>query len=207
MLANGCLACRLSLTCMLFHTWPFLLFMLVVLPVFFALRPHTALDPLAAGGLLLLLCVVEPVLPAAGRLLHGPGLSAGHADGPLPGATQATAASWQLDRGPETGCCGRPSRQLTLPDARARRRRMSSARPRFGPRSWSLLPPWCCSWRSARGWRAAELWLFISIFNNLALLLFFKYARFVEENLNQVLAWLHAAGAASRPVRADAARL
>ena len=29
-----------------------------------------------------------------------------------------------------------------------------------------------------------RIWLFISIFNNLALLLFFKYARFVIENLN-----------------------
>jgi D-alanyl-lipoteichoic acid acyltransferase DltB (MBOAT superfamily) len=35
-----------------------------------------------------------------------------------------------------------------------------------------------------------RMWLFISIFNNLALLLFFKYARFVAENLNAVLAAL-----------------
>jgi alginate O-acetyltransferase complex protein AlgI len=34
-----------------------------------------------------------------------------------------------------------------------------------------------------------KIWLFISLFNNLALLLFFKYARFVVENLNQVLSW------------------
>ena len=35
-----------------------------------------------------------------------------------------------------------------------------------------------------------RIWLLISLFNNLALLLFFKYARFVAENLNQVLAAL-----------------
>ena len=35
-----------------------------------------------------------------------------------------------------------------------------------------------------------SVWLFISIFNNLALLLFFKYARFLEVNLNQLLSAL-----------------
>ena len=37
-----------------------------------------------------------------------------------------------------------------------------------------------------------RIWLLISLVNNLALLLFFKYARFVVENLNHVLSWLHA---------------
>jgi alginate O-acetyltransferase complex protein AlgI len=36
-----------------------------------------------------------------------------------------------------------------------------------------------------------RIWLLISLVNNLALLLFFKYARFVAENLNAVLSWLH----------------
>jgi D-alanyl-lipoteichoic acid acyltransferase DltB (MBOAT superfamily) len=35
-----------------------------------------------------------------------------------------------------------------------------------------------------------RIWLLISLVNNLTLLLFFKYARFVVENLNHVLAWL-----------------
>ena len=39
------------------------------------------------------------------------------------------------------------------------------------------------SWLASR-----RVWLLISIVNNLALLLFFKYARFVVENLNQLLA-------------------
>jgi D-alanyl-lipoteichoic acid acyltransferase DltB (MBOAT superfamily) len=36
-----------------------------------------------------------------------------------------------------------------------------------------------------------RIWLLISLVNNLALLLFFKYARFVVENLNTLLSWLH----------------
>src|SRR2546422_3009070 len=36
-----------------------------------------------------------------------------------------------------------------------------------------------------------RIWLLISLVNNLALLLFFKYARFVAENLNAVLSGLH----------------
>ncbi len=35
------------------------------------------------------------------------------------------------------------------------------------------------------------LWLVISIFNNLAILLFFKYARFVLENCQHLLSWAH----------------
>jgi len=35
-----------------------------------------------------------------------------------------------------------------------------------------------------------RVWLVISIFNNLAILLFFKYARFVLENFQHVLSWL-----------------
>jgi D-alanyl-lipoteichoic acid acyltransferase DltB (MBOAT superfamily) len=37
--------------------------------------------------------------------------------------------------------------------------------------------------------RSRPIWLLISLINNLALLLFFKYARFVIENLNQVFDW------------------
>jgi D-alanyl-lipoteichoic acid acyltransferase DltB (MBOAT superfamily) len=36
-----------------------------------------------------------------------------------------------------------------------------------------------------------RIWLFISVVNNLALLLFFKYARFMTENFNAVFSWLH----------------
>jgi D-alanyl-lipoteichoic acid acyltransferase DltB (MBOAT superfamily) len=39
--------------------------------------------------------------------------------------------------------------------------------------------------------RSRRIWLLISVVNNLALLLFFKYARFVVENLNAVFGSLH----------------
>ena len=41
--------------------------------------------------------------------------------------------------------------------------------------------------------RSRRTWLLISLANNLALLLFFKYARFAIDNLNAVLAWVHLA--------------
>ena len=47
-----------------------------------------------------------------------------------------------------------------------------------------------------------RVWLLVSIVNNLALLLFFKYAGFIVENLNQALAAcgsLAAAGPARAP--------
>ncbi len=44
-----------------------------------------------------------------------------------------------------------------------------------------------------------RIWLLISLVNNLALLLFFKYARFVTENINAVLSGLHLPGKLSDP--------
>ena len=44
-----------------------------------------------------------------------------------------------------------------------------------------------------------KIWLLISLVNNLALLLFFKYARFVVENLNAVFSWLHVSVKLSDP--------
>jgi D-alanyl-lipoteichoic acid acyltransferase DltB (MBOAT superfamily) len=44
-----------------------------------------------------------------------------------------------------------------------------------------------------------RIWLVISVFNNLALLLFFKYAGFLVENLNALLAWGHLAVALPQP--------
>jgi D-alanyl-lipoteichoic acid acyltransferase DltB (MBOAT superfamily) len=44
-----------------------------------------------------------------------------------------------------------------------------------------------------------KIWLFISVFNNLALLLFFKYAGFLVENINALLAWAHVAVTLAEP--------
>src|SRR5207248_669992 len=112
---------------MLFHTWPFLVFMLVVLPVFFALR-RTKLW--------------IPWLMAASYFFYG--------------------------------CCN----------------------------PWYLMIVFgvlvlLMALGSLLGNR--KIWLLISLFNNLAILLFFKYARFVVENLNAVLEWAGAAGRLADP--------
>lgn len=44
-----------------------------------------------------------------------------------------------------------------------------------------------------------RIWLFISVFNNLALLLFFKYAGFLVQNVNAALQQLHVAAALPEP--------
>ena len=44
-----------------------------------------------------------------------------------------------------------------------------------------------------------SIWLLISVFNNLALLVFFKYAGFLVENLNALLAWAHLAVTLPQP--------
>jgi len=51
-----------------------------------------------------------------------------------------------------------------------------------------------------------RIWLWISLINNLALLLFFKYGRFVIENLNAVLTGLHVRIVA-RPIEFYAVRV
>lgn len=61
----------------------------------------------------------------------------------------------------------------------------------------SLRPTFCAfavlvGMMAVGAWLAnRKMWLAISIFNNLALLLFFKYARFVIANLNLLVGWLH----------------
>ena len=55
---------------MLFHTWPFLVFMLVVLPIFFCAEKNPFVDSLADGGFLLFLWLVESVLSDSRRLFH-----------------------------------------------------------------------------------------------------------------------------------------
>jgi len=42
-------------------------------------------------------------------------------------------------------------------------------------------------------WSSRKIWLIISVVNNLALLLFFKYAGFLVENVNALVAWAHVA--------------
>jgi D-alanyl-lipoteichoic acid acyltransferase DltB (MBOAT superfamily) len=65
----------------------------------------------------------------------------------------------------------------------------------FGPLSLrpTMLALGCILLLMALGalYSSRRIWLFISLVNNLALLLFFKYARFVIENVNELFTWLH----------------
>ncbi|HEY2585616.1 MAG TPA: MBOAT family O-acyltransferase [Tepidisphaeraceae bacterium] len=175
---------------MLFYTWSFALFMLVVLPVFLALRGTRWWLPwlLAASYFFygwwnpyyLLLVVYSTTLDylLVALMDHSPrerpsgGLWARTLRGPSDGVLRtAFALSATLSLALfATAAFGPPSLRPTLLV--------------FG--GLVLL--------MAAGARLASrrLWLVISIVNNLALLLFFKYARFVVENLNAVLGWSHA---------------
>ena len=175
---------------MLFHTWPFLVFLLIVLPVFFALRKSRLWLPwltvasyffygwwnpyylfLVFYSTVLDFCLVALMdhCPRGGQkvdvLARLTRLRFG--DGVLKfafvSATSATAAILLTALvGPRT------------------------LRPTMAALSLLVFFMALGALFSSR-----RIWLLISLVNNLALLLFFKYARFVVENLNGVFAWLH----------------
>src|SRR6267154_820605 len=129
---------------MLFHTWTFLVFLLVVLPVFFALRKTS---------------LWLPWLTVASYFFYGWW---------NPYYLFLVLYSTVLDffllmamLGPKT------------------------ARPAMVALTFILLLMALGALYSSR-----RIWLAISLVNNLALLLFFKYARFVVENLNSLFDWL-----------------
>ena len=175
---------------MLFHTWPFLIFLLAVLPVFFAL------------------CKTQlwlPWLTLASYFFYGWW---------NPYYLFLVFYSTLLDFGlvalmdhcPRSGqpvdVVGRLTR-LRFDDRVLKTAFLCSALATFGMVGLAVGGP-----RTLRATMAVlgflvflmalgalfssrRIWLLISLVNNLALLLFFKYARFVVENLNEVGAWLH----------------
>ena len=177
---------------MLFHTWPFLVFLLVVLPVFFALRRTRLWLPwltvasyffygwwnpyylvLVLYSTLLDFCLVALMdhCPREGQKVDVLGRLTRLQFGDrvlkcaFLGAGLGTVVLLGMAvAGPET------------------------LRPTMT--AFSLLV-----FLMALGalFSSRRIWLLISLVNNLALLLFFKYARFVVENLNGVLSWLHVA--------------
>ena len=183
---------------MLFHTWTFLVFVLVVLPVFFALRKTSLWLPWLTIAsyffygwwnpyylfLVLYSTLLDFFLVALmdhcprefqkidimGRLTR---LQFG--DRALKAAFIASAAATicllgMAILGPKT------------------------ARPAMAALAFIVLLMALGALYSSR-----RIWLLISLVNNLALLLFFKYARFVTENLNAVLGWLHLPAKLSDP--------
>jgi alginate O-acetyltransferase complex protein AlgI len=175
---------------MLFHTWPFLVFMLVVLPVFFALR-HTRLW--------------IPWLMAASYFFYGwwnPYY--------LLLVFYSTLLDYFLvalmDHCPRAGqkvdVAGRLF-HLRFDDWVLKTAFLASvaaavgifAAAWFGPRTLrpSLAGLSVIVLLMAAGALLSNrrIWLLISLINNLALLLFFKYARFAVENLNALFASFH----------------
>lgn len=171
---------------MLFHTWPFLIFLLVVLPVYFALRKTRLWIPwlMAASYFFygwwnpyyLLLVLYSTVLDYFLVAL--------------------------MDHCPKTDSLGntRPARlsdpalklafQFSMAGFLA-----SGGAAIAGPRTlWPMMAGLAVifglmalgSWQANR-----RIWLMISLINNLALLVFFKYAHFAVSNLNLVLTACH----------------
>ena len=175
---------------MLFHTWPFLIFLLIVLPVYFVLRqtslwlpwlliasyvfygwwnPYYLLLVIYSTALDYLLVTLMDHCPSDERMPVLAALKRGPKDRTLKSAfVSAALLALVLIAGAWVG----PSVLL----------------PTFVVFALLVSLMAVGAWLSSRG-----LWLAISIVNNLALLLFFKYARFVEENLNHVFTWLHLA--------------
>ncbi len=175
---------------MLFHTWPFLVFALVVYPGFFVLR---------ATRLWL------PWLMAASYFFYGwwnPYY--------LLLVLYSTALDYGLvglmDHCPLAGQPVRVRERLTrlrFADPVLRWSFVGSAIATLAAGAGALagpttLRPALAGLSGLLGlmalgalWSSRRIWLLISLANNLALLLFFKYARFVVENLNPALTWLH----------------
>jgi len=175
---------------MLFHTWPFLVFLAIVLPVFFALRrtrlwlPWLTLASYFFYGwwnpYYLLLVMYSTLLdfglvalmdhcPRAGQKVD--------VRGRLTGLRFDDRVLKAAFLGAGLAALG----VLALAGAGPKTLRPSAVG--FG----AILA------LMALGalYSSRRIWLLISLVNNLALLLFFKYARFAVENLNALGAWVH----------------
>jgi D-alanyl-lipoteichoic acid acyltransferase DltB (MBOAT superfamily) len=174
---------------MLFHTWPFLIFMLTVLPVFFALRRTPFWIPwlMAASYFFygwwnpyyLLLVVYSTTLDFLLVTLmdHCP---LPHADG-----AQGDGSSRATPRDPVLKAAFLLSSGLALGLAGAAVAGPPTLRPTSLVFAALVLLMAVGAFVGSR-----RMWLVISIVNNLALLLFFKYAGFIVGNLNQMLVGL-----------------
>ena len=175
---------------MLFHTWPFLIFLLIILPVFYALRKTRLWLPWLTVASYFFYGWWNPyyLLLVAYSTLLDFGLVAlmDH----CPRAGQSVDLSARLTR-------------LDFGDRTLKTAFLASALATLGSLLIALVgPPTLRSTMVALSlivllmtlgalYSSRRIWLLISLVNNLALLLFFKYARFGVENLNAVFSWLH----------------
>ena len=175
---------------MLFHTWPFLIFLLIVVPVFFALRKTRLWLPWLTiasyffygwwNPYYLSLVVYSTVLDfcLVALMDHCP------RDG-RPANVMARLTRLEFD-----------DRVLKAAFLSAMAGALAIlALAVFGPRTlrptMGLFGVLVLLMAAGALYSSRKIWLLISLINNLALLLFFKYARFVVENLNTCLGWLH----------------
>src|SRR5258706_1829949 len=175
---------------MLFHTWPFLVFMLIVLPVFFALRKTRLwLAWLTVASYFfygwwnpyyLLLVVYSTLLDFCLVALMDHCARAGQEVDVL-GRLIRLRFDDRVLKVAFVVCAAATLCSLAMAFAGPQ-----TLRPTIVAFSLIVLLMALGALYSSR-----KIWLLISLVNNLALLLFFKYARFVVENLNAVFSWLH----------------
>ncbi len=175
---------------MLFHTWPFLVFLMVVLPVFFALRrtslwlPWLTLASYFFYGwwnpyyLLLVLYSTFLDFGLVALMDHCP-REGGKVDvmGRLTRLRFGDRVLKVAFLGSVLAAVGILCLAVVGP---------KTLRPTMAGLGVLVLLMGLGALYSSR-----KIWLLISLVNNLALLLFFKYARFFAENLNVVFSWLH----------------
>lgn len=175
---------------MLFHSWPFLVFLMVVLPGYFALRRTSLWLPWLTAASYFFYGWWNPyylILVVYSTLLDF-GLVAFMDHCPRDGArvdvlgrlTRLAFHDSLLKWGFIVASCG------TLASLGMALLGPPTLRPTMAVVTVLVL-------LMALGalWSSRKIWLLISLINNLALLLFFKYARFVVENLNALFTRLH----------------
>src|SRR5438552_234483 len=175
---------------MLFHTWPFLLFLLIVLPIFFALRKTRLWLPwltvasyffygwwnpyylfLVFYSTLLDFCLVALMdhCPRQGTKVD----------------LLARLSRLQFeDRVLKAAFIGSAAATLAIVG-------LAIAGPQTLRPTMAVLGVLVFLMGLGSLFSSRRIWLGISLVNNLTLLLFFKYARFVIENLNNVFSTFH----------------
>lgn len=175
---------------MLFHTWPFLVFLLIVLPVFFALRKTRLWLPWLTiasyffygwwNPYYLLLVVYSTLLDFGLVALMDHCPMKGH-------AVDIKARLTRLhfgDRVLKFAFLGSILATLAVIV-------MAVVGPRTLRPTMAGLGVLVFLMGLGSLFSSRKIWLLISLVNNLALLLFFKYAGFVVENLNALCSWVH----------------
>ncbi len=175
---------------MLFHTWPFLLFMAVVLPVFFALRKTRLWLPWLTASSYFFYGWWNPyylILVVYSTLLDF-GLVALMDHCPREGQkVDVLARLTRLRFGDRVLKLAFLSAALTAAGILV----IAATGPTTLRPTMSALGTLVLLMALGALFSSRKIWLLISLVNNLALLLFFKYARFVVENLNELFNWLH----------------